>query len=665
MFKPALSLVACATLVASLGAQTLSIEPIVVTSNAVESDELSATYAVEVYTADDIARSNAANIYDFFTSQHSLIVSPSYNNPFSQQLDLHGYGLGSTGFQNIVVTLDGRRLNNIDMAPQLLGSIPLGTIERIEVLKGAGSVVYGDGANAGAINIITKRGNRGQLAFIGGNHGTHGESLYLSSAREHFSYALHLDHFRTDGIRDIDLLGTTDAQKSTNGGISLSYRPISVLELYGSMGFTRNSSLYAGTVTLDEYRDDPTQPGTSDKGFGFTPSDSTEQKYRSQVAELGMKYLVSDALVLDVSASQEIKRSDFIINPTSAFPYPLVSDYRYRQFNADLSYSDGAFSSALGVQGTLGEVDYALNQMSKDNYAVFITGEYALGSHRFNGGLRTEKASYRYQDAAVDVQTSDRLYSYEAGYSYLINPGSSWFAHYAHGFQFPDVNRIMLFDSTFPYDDPVRFNGFIDPMETDTYTVGYTRIDKDSKLKLSLYYIDLRDELYYYTNGLSWVATLTSNTNIEKSHKYGLDLTYLRTLNDAWKIAADYNYVKAIIDEEKIDGKNFAGNDLPGVSNHSAQLTLSYLPNPYTTFSVSQVYRSEAYAQLDFENNFDQKQEAYHSTNITFNYAKANYEFFAKVNNLFNRTNGIWIRDDQIYPTDFKRTVTGGVKFIF
>jgi iron complex outermembrane receptor protein len=91
MFKHTLSIVASATLVASLGAQTLSIEPIVITSNAIDIDELRAPYAAEIYTTDEIAKSHAKNIYDFFNQETSLTASQGYGNPFAQQLDVHGY----------------------------------------------------------------------------------------------------------------------------------------------------------------------------------------------------------------------------------------------------------------------------------------------------------------------------------------------------------------------------------------------------------------------------------------------------------------------------------------------------------------------------------------------------------------------------------------------
>jgi iron complex outermembrane receptor protein len=442
---------------------------------------------------------------------------------------------------------------------------------------------------------------------MGGNYSTRSASLYLSKENKQFSYGIHFDHFSTEGVREIDTVHTMDQQKSTNGGISLSYRPSGGTQLFGSLDFTRNNSFYAGTMTLAEFQNNPMQSGSSDKGFGLNASDSTQQKYRSQTATIGLEQLITAEDSLKISASQEIKRSDFIINPVLS-PYSLSSDYRIQQINATLSHANNQFSYAMGSQITQGDVDYSRNKISKDTVAVFIAGAYQVDQHTLSVGGRYEEANYHYQDSTSNTKTKDSLQSYELGYNYLLDPKQSLFAHYAHGFQFPDVNRLMLFDSTSPYTDPTTFNDAIHPMQTDTYTLGYTRINNTSKLKASNYYVDLKNEFYYYTNGLAWVATINTNENIDESHKYGLDISYLQTLNENWKIATGYNYVKALIDDEKIDGKNFSGNELPGVSNHSAQASLSYLPDVYTTVSLSQMYRSSAYAQLDFGNNFSQKQ---------------------------------------------------------
>ena len=152
------------------------IQPVVVTATRYAYNDTDAPYASEVYTAQDIAQSGATTLYDFLGHETSVNVLPSYGNPFTQQLDMRGYGIAS-GYENIVVTLNGRRLNNIDGVPQLLSSIPLASIARIEITKGSGSVIYGDGAMAGAIHIYTRAMNGGTVTLSAGNHGVSATSV--------------------------------------------------------------------------------------------------------------------------------------------------------------------------------------------------------------------------------------------------------------------------------------------------------------------------------------------------------------------------------------------------------------------------------------------------------------------------------------------------------
>ena len=134
-------------------------------------------------------------------------------------------------------------------------------------------------------------------------------------------------------------------------------------------------------------------------------------------------------------------------------------------------------------------------------------------------------------------------------------------------------------------------------------------------------------------------------------------------INENFNAMLNYNYVQAIIDHEKADnGTIYHNTKLPGVSNHNVKMTFSYLPNKFATFALTEVWRSQAYAAEDFNNNFTQKQDAYNSTDISTTYAKDNWEVFAKINNLFNQKNGLWIRDNAIYPVNFTTTALVGLK---
>jgi iron complex outermembrane receptor protein len=229
----------------------------------------------------------------------------------------------------------------------------------------------------------------------------------------------------------------------------------------------------------------------------------------------------------------------------------------------------------------------------------------------------------------------------------------SLFVNYSKSYQAPDIDRFF---ST-PWGQPTVFNGFIDPSQANNYNIGYNYITKQNKLKVSAYYIDLTDEIYYYNhNGVR------RNTNINKSHKYGLDLYDKYIINQQFNVMLNYNYVQAIIDDEEENGDDYSGNKLPGVSDHNVKATLSYLPTPHATISLTQIWRSETYAANDFNNDFDQKQDAYNSTDISATYAKDNWEVFGKINNLFNQKNGLWIKDDTIYPVNYTTTAMAGFK---
>jgi iron complex outermembrane receptor protein len=236
-----------------------------------------------------------------------------------------------------------------------------------------------------------------------------------------------------------------------------------------------------------------------------------------------------------------------------------------------------------------------------------------------------------------------------------LSSTQSLFASFSNAYQSADIDRLFNYITG-------AFMGYVNPMKSNTYTLGYNIIQPKNKLKISAFYADLHDEIYYYSDP-TYVAS--KNTNIDKSHKYGLDFSDHYILNDQWDVLLSYNYVQALIDTEHQNGEVYDGNKLPGVSNHNIKATLSYLPNTNTTLALTQIYRSSAYAQEDFNNNFSQKQDAYQSTNISITYAKDNYEIFAKINNLFDQSNGIWINNDEIYPVDFTTTFTAGLKFIF
>lgn len=633
--KILLSLLASTILVA----QNIELAPLEITSTAIKTDELRSTDAVEIYTAEDIEKAHVQNIYEFLNQQTSIVTMPSYGNPFSQRLDMRGYGIGD-GYQNIVITIDGRKINNIDMIPPLLSAISVSSIEKLEIVKSSGIVVGGDGANAGAINIITKKKSVKEVTVYMGTHGTASGSFYLGHSGEKLSVSASGEAQKSDGIRNINNSGDKDENSLTTGALNLSYTPIEELELRAGVSFARTDVIYASYLTLDEYNND------IKKSTGTI----NEQWYDTDALNLGMSYYFNDKLSLNIDGSREKKESIYDYQSTF-FSYNSTTDYDYNSFKSTLDYVDDLFSLTLGYDGFYGDRVQSNNKFKKQNNAWFVMSEFNLDKATIKVGYRYEIVDYDFADEGL--RTTKNLHGGELGYNYMLNKEQSLFANYAHSYQAPDIDRFFGFDSS-TYE--TYFSGAINPMEANSYSIGYNHIKKNNKFKTSIYYIDLKNEIYYLSDYSG--ARTSINTNIDKSHKYGLDIYDKWLVTDEFNVALNYNYVRAIIDEEG----SYSGNDLPGVSDHNIKATLSYLPNKNTTLAVTQVYRSEAYAANDFNNNFAQKQDAYKSTDISLTYTKDSLELFAKINNLFNQKNGLWIQDDAIYPMNFTTTAIAGFK---
>ena len=549
---------------------------------------------------------------------------PTYGNPFTQKLDIHGYGIGD-GYQNIVITIDGRRINNIDMVPQLLASISPLSIQRIEIIKSSGIVTGGDGANGGVINIITKRGDGYEFALFGGTYGTFAGSIYLGESNGNLWVSLNAEAQKNSGTRG-------DKNELQTGTLNIIYTPTQQLELRADVMGSKTDVSYGSSLTKEQYNDDPKQS-----------SSFTNQKYDTSALSAGVTYHVGENLSLNLDLNNEEKKSNNLT-------WNLESNYDYKSIKTALDYSNDIASTVFGYDGFYGDRKNRDNTTSKNNSAGFIISEFYLSKSTIKAGYRYEKVTYKYDSNVSDLSQNNTLHGAQLGYNYAIDKEKSIFANYSHSYQAPDIDRFFNWGGT--------FNSFIKPMKANSITLGFNHILPNNKFKISAYYIDLSNEIYLDPTGYK-------NTNIDSSHKYGLDLHDKYIINQKFNVTLNYNFVQAIIDKEEESGVNYADKKLPSVSNHNVKAVINYLPTKQTTITLASSYRSKAYAADDFNNDFSQKQDAYMITDISANYTKNNYKFFAKINNLFDQKNGLWIKDDAIYPVNFTTTAIVGFKLKF
>lgn len=611
------------------------IEPVLVTATRTELRDTETPYASEVHGRGDIERSGALNLYDYLDRHSSLTVMPSYGNPFMQKFDMRGYGIGD-GHQNIVVTLDGRRLNNIDMVPQLLSAIPLTSIERIEITKGSGSVLYGDGATAGAIHIITRAIDGAQLQISSGSHGIAGSSVAAGVSGDYAGLSVTAENYRHDGFRDPDTSGKKDQADSDNLQATLRVYPSDTLELRLGKTLSWIDTVYGKGLSEAQFKADPAQNG------GKT---YTGQTFRNDTSSLGLSADLGSAFRIELDHHIEDKRS--------VYSSGWRSDYDYRSSDLALHYRAGAFGLIAGLQHFDGTRSGSDNKTGKENTAYYLQGHYHLGATTLAAGARQEKVHYSYRPTAGTTLNDDHMLSaWDVGLNHRIDPALTVFASYNSAYQAPDIDRFFTTDW---FTMTTSFNTFIKPARSRTFNVGLNHIRGNNKLKLTAFHINLDDEIYLEPFSYT-------NTNIDKSHKYGVELQDSYRFNDRLGGSLNYTWTRAIIDRENDGGGAYDGKNLPGVSEHGIVLGLGYALTPRGMLTLNHTWRSETWAANDFANNFSQKQAAYHSTDLGYSHKLERMELFVRIDNLFDQANGLWISDDNIYPVNFTRTWRVGVR---
>ncbi len=135
---------------------------------------------VEVISRHEITESGANTLADLLRVKTTSlnVISTITGNPAFATVTPAGYG--ENGWGRFLLMIDGQRLNAPDMAPPFLSQVDLGSVNQIEILHGSQCVLYGDGASAGALNIVTEPNDyepHGKVEAHAGSWGSYGTHL--------------------------------------------------------------------------------------------------------------------------------------------------------------------------------------------------------------------------------------------------------------------------------------------------------------------------------------------------------------------------------------------------------------------------------------------------------------------------------------------------------
>lgn len=304
-FAPALSVLSLAV-ASSVQAQGLEINPVVVSATRMEQPLSQVLSSVSVITRQEIEKSQAASLADLIQGEAGIEFGRTGGPGSTTSFFLRGQN--ST---NLVILIDGVR-SQVDPYGNLqVTDIPLQQVERVEVLRGNASALYGNAAVGGVINILTRQG-KGQPAAYGsatyGSRGTANLAVGYSGAIEELKFDMNAGRNHYKGTSSMDSQINPRVNPDTDGYTN-EY-------LSGKLEKKIESSLTLGARFTTSAAQVNTDSGeAADPSNGVIGDVATDvQKFKKKTDSVGIyaKKLVSDDWLstLDVSQST-LKYEDF------------------------------------------------------------------------------------------------------------------------------------------------------------------------------------------------------------------------------------------------------------------------------------------------------------------------------------------------------------------
>lgn len=555
---------------------------------------------VTVITDQDIAASGATTLIEVLDRVEGVHFRDYSGNSSQAMIDVRGFG-GDNPFGKTVVLLNGRRLNRPDMSSINWLQVPLSQVERIEVVQGAGGVLYGDGAVAGVINIITKKGKgkpTGEAMVVLGAYGLHEERLGVSGKAGKFSYAVSGDNRFSFGYR---------ARSKTSfqgGGVNFGYDFSPTFRANVDATYAQNRYQLPGALTKAEMAQSRRQyqPGHNnddgedrdggvnvrlEKDLGAAGFLSLQLLYGERDVETNMDpwWYWTDTRTVNWGISPQYTWEKGIaagyVNKLT-----LGLDYRNEPYEKDL-YSDRARTKKK-----------AWADMGKESWGYYVRDEITLADRVIvTGGYRTERARIdgSYEDTVTPANSfhdEERVYhaeAWEAGITYLLGKKSKVFTRYSQVYRIPFLDEVASITGYSGW----KFLRSLDKEKGKSWDIGMeVRPGEKVKVGVTAYRIDMSDEITYVES-----FPTGYNQNIGKSRHSGVEVTASWEPVKLIKLYGNATYQKAIFEEGPYSKK-----EIPLVPNYLVNAGVEVRLPMGVTVRPEVRYVSSAYLSQDNAN---------------------------------------------------------------
>lgn len=514
---------------------------------------------VTVVQGEDILSAGYTTLVDGLARLGGVHVKSTSGNPTTAEVSLRGFGENSHG--RVLVLLDGRRLNRPDLATINWLQIPLSSVDRVEIVRGARSALYGDQAVAGVIKIYTTQGSDETTGFASIEAASYETSVYragASGSKSGLGYSVNAERHESGGYRD------RSAFLSWGGGAALSHDISSSSSADIDLSWQSVFNELPGGLTKAQMEADPRQ--------SVNPADEASAEYLN--ASIGVDAALGDG---DLSTVVALGRKDMA---TDMATWSSFNDFELETLAITPSYAWVLERNARRheiVAGFDGYWDTLALERYDSKTRNARQGEADIRKTSFGGFLRAEGEL----PGGVLVGLGGRVESVEYDADVFsggartvdendVHKGSAWDVSVVKHFG-PKGNVFARYGTVYRYpfvDEQVSYWGFnesiletLDPEKGWNAEAGARlfRVEGFSG-GLTVFHAELEDEIAYNS------ATL-QNENMDETLRQGIEAD-VSWVGQMFSARCSYTYTEAEFASGPNDGKSvpLVPQDRVGVS---------------------------------------------------------------------------------------------------
>ncbi|MGQ0546419.1 MAG: TonB-dependent receptor [Betaproteobacteria bacterium] len=595
-------------------------DAVVITATRFPDSKRDLPVGVTLITEDDLRKSATSNLPEILAQFGLVHIRDNAGTP-NQQIDLRGFGI--TGDQNTVVLVDGQRISENELVPAQLAAIPLGSIERIEVVRGSGAVLYGGGATGGVINIITRRLQpgeaRGYVLGRAGGYGTKEARAGIARMGESLGLSLDLSHEDTEGYR------RNNRYRQTNIAGTLEARPGGDGRLFLRFSHGDQALELPGALTEAQIAADPQQ--TSSPGNDSERNDSLVALGTAWQA--GRHEFAADLSYRDKHASALFLPAFFIDTRVNLWSFTPRGKLRFGERNdltlgLDLEQWDYTNRNAASAASLVNPFSRRVGEQI--NRALYAQGNVWIAERtRVVAGARLQRSEERLAEEVFPIDDRRADHELEA-YEIALRQGFArgWSAYAKAGTSF----RLANFDENACFAPPCTTT-LLKPQEAKALELGLDYERSGLRGRAALYDSRLEDEIYFS-------PAVFTNVNLPPTRRRGAELeaAWRATPNLEWRAGL------ALLEAEF----RATGKRVPLVPNAIATLGASWLMTGRTRLNVNARHVGKQYYDNDPDNVF-RKQPAYGLVDVKLERRLDRLTLGLEVRNLFDEryySYGIW-----------------------